>query len=114
MNKKPNWAAPEDQTAFEEAHLDTLEGLNDEQRKAVVRAFTAEDFQMVIGVPGSGKVQTIIRFVQVAKKLKQKVILFGVNHTSIDNLLLALLALEEKQEIAEENRVKFVKVISQN
>jgi hypothetical protein len=40
---------------FEEKNSDDLEDLNDEQRKAIVRAFCCKDFQMVIGVPGSGK-----------------------------------------------------------
>lgn len=67
---------------------------------------------MVIGVPGSGKVETMVRFVRVAKKLGLKVILFGVNHTAIDALLVRLLQHEEELKLDEDERVKFVKVIS--
>ena len=52
---------------------------------------------MIIGVPGSGKVETIIHFLRIAKKLRLKVILFGVNHTAIDHLLLSLMAQEEEK-----------------
>jgi len=44
LGKKPQWAPPEEQTDFEENNAAHLEGLNDEQKKAVVRSFTAEDF----------------------------------------------------------------------
>ena len=69
---------------------------------------------MVIGVPGSGKVTTIIHFLKIAKKLKKKVILFGVNHASIDSLLLGLLKVQEEQDIPVGERINFIKVISQN
>jgi len=69
---------------------------------------------MVIGVPGSGKVTSIIRFLRIAKKLKKKVILFGVNHPAIDSLLIGLLKHEEEMGVEEDDKIKFVKVISQN
>ena len=68
---------------------------------------------MIIGVPGSGKVHTIIHFLRVAKKLGKKVILFGVNHSAIDSMLIRLLEYEEEQKIDESDRINFVKVISQ-
>ena len=46
---------------------------------------------MIIGVPGSGKQESVIRFLMIAKKLKLKIVMFGVNATSIDNLLVNLL-----------------------
>ena len=67
---------------------------------------------MVIGVPGSGKNTSIVHFLRVAKKLRKKVIMFGVNHGAIDNLLLTLLRLEEEKEVEESQRINFVKVIS--
>ena len=51
---------------------------------------------MVIGVPGSGKVTSIIRFLKIAKKRRFKVVLFGVNMQSIDSLLISLLEYEEE------------------
>jgi DNA replication ATP-dependent helicase Dna2 len=68
-----------------------LDDLNDEQRKALVRAFCCKDFQMVIGVPGSGKQVTMVRFLTIAKQLGLKVVLFGVNQTSLDSILMKLL-----------------------
>ena len=53
-----------------------MDDLNDEQRKALVRAFCCKDFQMIIGVPGSGKQVTMVRFLTIAKQLGQKVVLF--------------------------------------
>lgn len=67
---------------------------------------------MIIGVPGSGKIHTIVHFLRVAKRLGKKVILFGVNHPAIDSLLIRLLEHEEEQKVPEGERIKFVKVIS--
>lgn len=46
---------------------------------------------MVIGVPGSGKQVTMVRFLTIAKQLGLKVVLFGVNQTSLDSILMKLL-----------------------
>ena len=54
-----------------------LEGLNDTQKKAVAKSFAAKDYQMIIGVPGSGKNEVIYRFLLIAKILKQKVLLIN-------------------------------------
>jgi hypothetical protein len=46
---------------------------------------------MIIGGPSSGKHEIIARFLLLAKKLKKKVLVMGVNNQSIDNILIRLL-----------------------
>jgi len=46
---------------------------------------------MIIGVPGSGKQETMVRFIYLAAKLKMKVGLFGVNNNTMDSLLTRLI-----------------------
>ena len=72
---------------FFDQHEKQLDGLNDTQKKAVAKSFAAKDYQMIIGVPGSGKNEVIIRYIQIAKKLKQKVLLINYNNQTCDNIL---------------------------
>lgn len=57
-----------------------MQGLNDVQKKTIAKSFMCKDYQMVIGIPGSGKTEVIVRFVHIAKKLKMKVLLFNFNN----------------------------------
>lgn len=53
---EPQWENDSDILSFEVRNTSPyLDDLNDEQRKAVVRSLCCKDFQMIIGVPGSGK-----------------------------------------------------------
>ena len=51
---------------------------------------------MVIGVPGSGKQETIVRVLMIAKAMRQKVVLFGVNQIAIDALLIKMLDTQDR------------------
>lgn len=46
---------------------------------------------MIIGVPGSGKVELIIRFLLIAKKKRLKILLINFNNQSIDNLIMRII-----------------------
>ena len=81
---------------FEESHKAILGDLNDEQVKAIVKSYTCKDYQMIIGVPGSGKHEVIARFLLLARKLGKKVLVMGINNQTIDNVIFRLLALQEK------------------
>lgn len=45
---------------------------------------------MIIGVPGTGKTEIIIRFLRIARKLKMKVLLVNQNNQTTDNILFRL------------------------
>jgi hypothetical protein len=71
---------------------------------------------MIIGGPGSGKHEIIARFLLLAKRMKKKVLVMGINNQSIDNLLLRLLSLQERfsDQFSESEKTKFVRVSSNN
>ena len=99
MSQPPEWLDETDMVNFEVKHSSLLEPLNDEQKKAVVKTFCCRDYQMVIGVPGSGKLWTQVHMLRVVKALGHKVCLFGVNQNVLDKLLITLLDFEEKTNV---------------
>ena len=46
---------------------------------------------MIIGVPASGKHEVVARMLLVAKRMKKKILIMGINNITIDNVLLRLL-----------------------
>lgn len=46
---------------------------------------------MIIGVPGSGKTELIIRFFKIAKKLRLKILLINYSNQACDNIILRLI-----------------------
>ena len=58
-----------------------------------MKSFGAKDYQMIIGVPGSGKTEIIVRFLLIAKKMNQKVLLINYNNQTTDSILLRLINL---------------------
>jgi len=87
----PQWENEITQKKFVEDHQFEMEGLNDTQKKSVTKAFTCKDYQMIIGVPGSGKMEVIIRLMDIVKKNKKKLLVINFNNKTSDNLILRVL-----------------------
>ena len=74
--------------AAESAALSTL---NDDQQNAVHRILAAEDYALVLGMPGTGKTTMIAHAVAALVALGQSVLLCSYTHSALDNVLLKLL-----------------------
>ncbi|KAJ4428147.1 hypothetical protein ANN_24162, partial [Periplaneta americana] len=66
--------------------------LNMGQRRAVVKALTANDYLLIKGMPGTGKTATIVSLVELLVKLGQSVLVTSHTHSAVDNVLLKLAA----------------------
>ena len=74
-----------------DANIERLvQNLNSDQRKAVKKALSAEDYALILGMPGTGKTTTIACLVQVLAALGMSVLLTSYTHTAVDNILLKL------------------------
>ncbi|PNF13913.1 hypothetical protein B7P43_G09862 [Cryptotermes secundus] len=69
-----------------------LEPLNMCQRRAVLKALSANDYFLIKGMPGTGKTATIVSLVELLVKLGQSVLVTSHTHTAVDNVLLKLAA----------------------
>jgi DNA replication ATP-dependent helicase Dna2 len=84
--KKPAFKPVED--------LELNPSLNSQQKYAIKKALSAEDYFLIQGPPGTGKTHTLANLITELVKKGNKVLLSAFTHRSIDNVLLKLL--EEK------------------
>eukprot|EP00736_Rhodelphis_marinus_P010559 Rmarinus@m.29999 len=67
-----------------------LEGLNQDQRKAIETVLAANDYALLLGFPGTGKTTTIVRMIMALVRRGKSVLVTSYTHTAVDNVLLKL------------------------
>ncbi len=70
--------------------LREFQQLNDGQREAIRKILVAEDYALLLGLPGTGKTSTISLAIRILLAKGQKVLLTSFTHSAVDNLLLKL------------------------
>ncbi|PHH71433.1 hypothetical protein CDD82_6504 [Ophiocordyceps australis] len=68
------------------------EELNIDQRRAVDKVMKAQDYALVLGMPGTGKTTTIAHIIRALTAQGKSVLLTSHTHTAVDNILLKLRA----------------------
>jgi DNA replication ATP-dependent helicase Dna2 len=76
--------------ALTQAARQTIEGVNSEQQEAIHHVIRAQDYALILGMPGTGKTTTIARLVAVLVAQGQSVLLTAFTNTAVDNILLKL------------------------
>lgn len=64
--------------------------LNIDQRRAIEKVMSAEDYALVLGMPGTGKTTTIAHIIRALTSQGKSVLLTSHTHTAVDNILLKL------------------------
>lgn len=64
--------------------------INDDQRGAIEKIMTAEDYALVLGMPGTGKTTTIAHIIRALVAKGKSVLLTSYTHTAVDNILLKI------------------------
>ncbi|TPX38233.1 hypothetical protein SmJEL517_g00212 [Synchytrium microbalum] len=64
--------------------------LNIDQRNAVQRVQSAQDYALILGMPGTGKTTTISILIRTLAAEGKSVLLTSYTHTAVDNVLLKL------------------------
>lgn len=67
-----------------------LMGLNHNQRTAILKALTANEYLLLKGLPGTGKTQTLTALIQLLVLMNKSVLITCHTHSAVDNLLLRL------------------------
>ncbi|KAK7202981.1 DNA replication factor Dna2-domain-containing protein [Myxozyma melibiosi] len=65
-------------------------GLNVDQKRAVKHVLAAEDYALIMGMPGTGKTTTIVRVIEAILAQKKSILLASYTHTAVDNILLKI------------------------
>lgn len=74
-------------TQYEIAGHDSL---NIDQKRAIEKVMSAEDYALVLGMPGTGKTTTISHIIRALTAQGKSVLLTSYTHSAVDNILLKL------------------------
>jgi DNA replication ATP-dependent helicase Dna2 len=80
-NISSGWAIPNEPWETE---------MNSDQRNAIEKVFSAEDYALVLGMPGTGKTTTIAHIIRCLVAKGKTVLLTSYTHTAVDNILLKI------------------------
>lgn len=72
------------------ALLEISKPLNSSQKLAMERVLDAEDYALVLGMPGTGKTTVIVALIKTLVQLGKTVLLTSYTHSAVDNILLKL------------------------
>lgn len=75
-----------------------LMALNGNQRDAVLRALTANEYLLLKGLPGTGKTQTLSALIRLLVLMKKSILITSHTHSAVDNLLLRLRKCDDQIE----------------
>ncbi|EKG19182.1 DNA replication factor Dna2 [Macrophomina phaseolina MS6] len=64
--------------------------MNSDQVAAVEKVFSAQDYALVLGMPGTGKTTTIAHIIRSLVAKGKSVLLTSYTHTAVDNILLKI------------------------
>jgi DNA replication ATP-dependent helicase Dna2 len=64
--------------------------INIDQRRAIEKVMSAQDYALVLGMPGTGKTTTIAHIIRALVSQRKSVLLTSYTHTAVDNILLKL------------------------
>ncbi|KAM0426761.1 hypothetical protein ACHAPT_008077 [Fusarium lateritium] len=66
------------------------DNLNVDQHRAIEKVMSAQDYALVLGMPGTGKTTTIAHIIRALTSQGKSVLLTSHTHTAVDNILLKL------------------------
>ena len=64
--------------------------LNVDQERAINKVMSAQDYALVLGMPGTGKTTTIAHIIRALVSQGKSVLLTSYTHTAVDNILLKI------------------------
>ncbi|WEW61569.1 DNA replication endonuclease-helicase Dna2 [Emydomyces testavorans] len=64
--------------------------LNVDQKQAIEKVMSANDYALVLGMPGTGKTTTIAQIIRALVSQGKSVLLASYTHTAVDNILLKI------------------------
>ncbi|OAA51715.1 DNA replication factor Dna2 [Metarhizium rileyi] len=85
-------APPRFKTAPTQYTVTDGENLNVDQKRAIEKVMSTQDYSLVLGMPGTGKTTTIAHIIRALVSQGKTVLLTSHTHTAVDNILLKLRA----------------------
>ena len=74
-----------------EAPLVEFEGLDSDQVEAITLCLNAQDYALILGMPGTGKTTTLVSLIRhLTLTAGQRILVSAYTHSAVDNLLMKL------------------------
>lgn len=89
--KKPTFEKTLPKVITNQVGKSILLGLNVNQRTAILKALTANEYFLLKGLPGTGKTQTLAALIRLLVLMKKTVLITSHTHSAVDNLLMRLM-----------------------
>ena len=70
--------------------IESNAAMNTDQRAAIEKVMSAQDYALVLGMPGTGKTTTIAQIIRCLVAKGKSVLLTSYTHTAVDNILLKI------------------------
>ena len=70
--------------------------LNSDQRDAVNKVLTAQDYALILGMPGTGKTTTVAEIIKALVAQGKSILLTSYTHSAVDNILAKIQDLDTK------------------
>lgn len=73
--------------------------MNEDQQAAVGKVLSAQDYALILGMPGTGKTTTIAHVIRALLAEGKSILLTSFTHTAVDNILLKIRDIAPKNSI---------------
>ncbi|KAK0868196.1 DNA replication endonuclease-helicase Dna2 [Friedmanniomyces endolithicus] len=87
LNGQPTFTTPSQLPTLPPSQLGDM---NEDQRAAVSKVLSAQDYALILGMPGTGKTTTIAHIIRALLADNKTILLTSFTHTAVDNILLKL------------------------
>ena len=77
-------------TAYTLPSTSSQTALNGDQERAIAKVMSANDYALVLGMPGTGKTTTIAHIIRALVAQGKSVLLTSYTHNAVDNILLKI------------------------
>jgi DNA replication ATP-dependent helicase Dna2 len=67
--------------------------LNEDQKRVINAVLEAQDYALILGMPGTGKTSTVAHLISELTKKRKSILITAFTHSAVDNLLLKIKAL---------------------
>ena len=86
--KPPSFKPPS--SSVTDSTTDFNREMNSDQRAAVEKVLSAEDYALILGMPGTGKTTTVAQIIRTLVQRDKTILLTSYTHSAVDNILLKL------------------------
>lgn len=88
--------------------------VNEDQKLAIDKVLSAQDYALVLGMPGTGKTTTIAKLIELLVKIGKRILLTSYTHSAVDTILRKLAEDQVKTEEGEESGMRILRLGSKD